>query len=359
MGIYYNQLTLNDRLTIEKMLNTKNFTYQQIADTIGCTRITIWRERHKGKITGIDTFYKEKTFYSSDTAQRITIDNKKRQGAKLNLIKNEELINYVIKKISIDKYSPKAISQEIRKKKSIVLDYISDNTIYRYIKRGYLNNIKMSDLPYEKTYHKKYMKIQKRASYGQSIEKRPAYINNRTEFGHWEMDSVEGSENSKKSLLVLSERKTRKELIFINENMTSKQVVDKINLLEKILGKYFKETFKTITMDNGSEFSRVEELAKSIIYKNKTRTELYYCHPRTPTERGTNENINKMIRKYIHKGTNFDNKTNIEIFEIQEAINNYPRGIFQYDTSNDKFKEELKILKIPKSIQSFFFSFTN
>ena len=359
MGIKYNQLTLNDRLTIEKMLNTKHFTYQQIADTVGCTRITIWRERKKGTITGIDTYYKEKTFYSGDTAHKITINNKKRQGAKLKIIKNKELINYIIKRITIDKYSPRAISQEIKKKKSVVLDYTSDNTIYRYIKRGLLSNIKMSDLPYEKTYHKKYLKIQKRASYGQSIEKRPAYINDRTEFGHWEMDSVEGAENSKKSLLVLSERKTRKELIFLNNNMTSEQVVEKINLLEKVLGNHFKSTFKTITMDNGTEFSRVEEMAKSIIHKNKKRTELYYCHPRTPTERGTNENINKMIRKYIPKGTDFDNKTYTDIFEIQEAINNYPRGIFNFDTSNDKFKKELQLLKIPKAKQSFFFSLTN
>lgn len=356
MGKHYNQLTYNDRLTIEKMLNTKSFTKQQIANTVGCSRITIWREIKKGKITGIDTYYKEKVFYSSYTAQRITKENKSKQGAKLQQINDTNLMNYIIKKITIDRYSPRAISKTIKKQNIVFEYYISDFTIYRYIKRGYLNGITMRNLPYEKIYHRKYQKIQKRASFGASIEKRPNYINNREEFGHWEMDSVEGSDNSKKSLLVLSERKTRKELIFINENMTSLQVVDKINLLERNLGKFFPQVFKTITMDNGMEFSRVEEMSKSIITKNKIRTKLYYCHPHTPTERGTNENINKMIRKYIPKGTNLDNKEYNEIFNIQEAINNYPRGIFNYDTSNDRFKRELRILRIPKSKQSFFFS---
>lgn len=101
------------------------------------------------------------------------------------------------------------------------------------------------------------------------LEKRPIEILSRKEFGHWEMDSVEGSkEKSKKSLLVLSERKTRKELIFINENMSSFQVVDKINILEKSLGKYFKMIFKTITMDNGTEFADVIGMSKSILKQN-------------------------------------------------------------------------------------------
>ena len=218
--------------------------------------------------------------------------------------------------------------------------------------------------------------MQKRATFGESIEKRLIESLSRKEFGHWEMDSVEGSkEKSKKSLLVLSERKTRKELIFINENMSSFQVVDKINILEKSLGKYFKMIFKTITMDNGTEFADVIGISKSILKRNcptvgqiqnkssvqsldtsyKIRVKLYYCHPSTPQERGTNENINKMIRKYIPKGTNFDHETIEKIKYIQEEINNYPRKIFNYNTSNDMFIKELKALKIPKNTYSFLF----
>ena len=83
MGKYYSQLTLNDRLTLEKLLKVNKYTKQEIADTIGCTRVTIYREIEKGTIEGIDTNLKPITFYSGDTAHRIYIENKKRQGAKL------------------------------------------------------------------------------------------------------------------------------------------------------------------------------------------------------------------------------------------------------------------------------------
>ena len=364
MGKYYNQLTLNDRFIIEKMLKTNHFTKQEIADTVGCSRNTIYREIRKGTVQQLDSNLKELYFYCGDTSHRITISNKKKQGAKLKAINDKELMAFISKKIEIDKYSPRAVVKYIEKHKIKFKYYISDFTIYQYVKKGYFENLTMANLPYEKTYKKKYQKMQKRATFGESIEKRPKEILNRKEFGHWEMDSVEGSrESSKKSLLVLSERKTRKELIFINENMTSLQVVDKINILEKSLGKYFSKVFKSITMDNGTEFADVVGISKSILNKSvqpldtsyTIRVKLYYCHPSTPQERGTNENINKMIRKYIPKGTNFDNEPIEKIKNIQEEINNYPRKIFDYDTSNDMFIKELKALKIPKRTYSFLF----
>lgn len=355
MGKYYKQLTYNDRLTLEKMLNQKKFTKQEIADTIGCTRITIYREIKKGTVSGLDTQLKEIYFYAGDAADRITKYNKSKQGAKLKAINDKELLEYISKKIEIDRYSPRATIEYIKKHNLRFKTTISDFTIYRYIKKGYFENLTMDKLPYEKTYHKRYLKIQKIATIGQSIEKRPLYILNRSEFGHWEMDSVVGSEDSKKSLLVLSERKTRKELIFLNNNMTTQEVVNKIDLLEQKLGKHFKAIFKSITVDNGREFCNVNGLSKSIINKNQIRTQMYYCHAYHPEERGTNENINKMIRKYLPKGYNFDNEEPEYIKFIQEEINNYPRKIFNYNTANDMFRKELKKLHIPKNKRLFLF----
>lgn len=347
MGKCYKQLSLNDRLIIEKMLNSKQFTKTEIATTVNCSRQTLYREIQKGTITGIDTLLKPKTFYSSTTAQEITNRNKKKQGAKIKKANNKLLMNYITKKLDVDKYSPKAISVMVKKQKNIFGETISDNIIYKYIKENRFENITMSNLPYAKTYTKKYQKIQKRATLGQSIEERPEYINDRSEFGHWEMDSVEGSKDeSIKTMLVLSERKTRKEIMLKNDDQTSKEVVKNIDYLEFVLGKNFNRIFKSITVDNGHEFCDNVGISKSKLYKNKKRTDIYYCHPYTPWERGTNENINKMIRKYIPKGTNFDDKTNEDLKFIQEEINNYPRGIFNYKSANDMFIEELKKLKI-------------
>lgn len=355
MGKYYSQLTLNDRLTLEKLLKTNKFTKQEIADTIGCTRITIYREIEKGTIEGIDTNLNPVKFYSGDTAHRIYKKNKKKQGAKLKAINDKKLMRFITKKIEKDRYSPRATTMFIKKEKLKFKYSISDFTIYRYVKRGYFENLTMEKLPYTKTYHKRYQKLQKRASYGLSIEKRPKEVLSREEFGHWEMDSVEGGENSKKSLLVLSERKTRKELIFLNNNMTSKEVVNRIDEIEKNLKHNFPNIFIDFTMDNGTEFADTKGLSRSIINKNILRTKLYYCHPRTPTERGTNENINKMIRKYIPKGTNFDNYKPSYIKYIQEEINNYPRQLFGSDSANERFIIELQKLNLQPSDIPFLF----
>lgn len=355
MGKHYNQLTLNDRLTLEKLLKTNKYTKQEIADTIGFTRVTIYREINKGTVEGIDTNLNPTTFYSGDTGQRIYENNKKKQGAKPKAVNDKKLMKFIANKLENDKYSPLAIKMFIDKHQLKFKHTISDFTIYSYIKKGYFKNITMDKLPYAKTYHKHYQKIQKRASFGQSIEKRPKDVLSREEFGHWEMDSVEGGENSKKSLLVLSERKTRKELIFLNDNMTSEEVVKKIDEIEKYLKNKFSNIFLSITMDNGSEFADAKGISISKISKNKLRTNLYYCHPHTPTERGTNENINKMVRKYIPKGTNFDNYKPSYIKYIQEEINNYPRKLFKSDSANERFIIELQKLNIKPNDIPFLF----
>ena len=105
----------------------------------------------------------------------------------------------------------------------------------------------------------------------------------------------------------------------------------------------FKRVFKSITVDNGVEFSDCSGLERSVIGEGK-RTFVFYCHPYSSWERGTNENTNKLIRRHIPKGTNFDGRTDEEIATIEEWINNYPRGIFGFKTSKELFEEEIKKL---------------
>ena len=141
--------------------------------------------------------------------------------------------------------------------------------------------------------------------YPKVIEKRPVEIAERNTFGHWEMDSVVGARGvSKKALLVLTERKTRKEIIFLLKDHTSAAVVKALDRLERKLGKKFREIFKSITVDNGSEFADWEGMERSRRSKKK-RTKIYYCHPYSSWERGSNENQNKLVRRHIPKGRKF------------------------------------------------------
>ena len=160
------------------------------------------------------------------------------------------------------------------------------------------------------------------------------------------MDSVLGQRGkSKNTLLVLTERKTRNEIIFKLPDHTDEAVVAALDRLERKWGAdMFKRVFKTITVDNGSEFADAEGLQRSIINEGEKRTKVYYCHPYSSWERGTNEVTNKMIRRKIPKGTNFDDRTEEEVESIENWINGYPRKIHGYHSAGELFKEEVKQL---------------
>lgn len=215
-----------------------------------------------------------------------------------------------------------------------------------YIKKGIFLNITMEDLPEKKKQHKKKkVKVQKRVQAGDSISQRPEHIDFREEFGHWEMDTVVGPQGkSKKVMLVLTERKTRKEIVYLMPDRKAQTVVKTLNMIERKCGeRLFRDVFKTITVDNGVEFSDAEGLEKSRRNKKK-RTKVYYCHPYSSCERGSNENANRLIRRHIPKGVNFDKKSKTEIKEIETWINNYPRKIFEYDTAENQFINEMEKL---------------
>lgn len=92
------------------------------------------------------------------------------------------------------------------------------------------------------------------------------------------------------------------------------------------------------TFDNGSEFMDCAGIEKSVYGKDRKRTKVYYCHPYSAYERGTNENINKMIRRFLPKGTDFRKVTAAYIQRVETWINNYPREILGFETSGSLFE---------------------
>lgn len=189
-----------------------------------------------------------------------------------------------------------------------------------------------------------------RAPAGESIEQRPEEIDEREEFGHWEGDTVysgKGKRKTTRALLTLTERKTRKEIIIAIPNRKAETVVKALDALERKLGaRRFRAIFKSITFDNGTEFAAAEELERSCINKHLPRTKVYFCHPYSSWERGTNENTNGMIRRRFPKGTNFAAVTNAQIVQAENWINNYPRKILGYKSSEIVFRECLRELGI-------------
>ena len=153
-------------------------------------------------------------------------------------------------------------------------------------------------------------------------------------------------------MLVFTERKTRKELIFVSKDKTALSTVHIINTIEQKIGtRNFRKLFKSITCDNGTEFSNTCGMEYSPLNQKK-RTTVYYCHPYCSSERGSNENQNAFIRRFIPKGTPIEKYTLDEIKNIEEFINNYPRHKFDGKSSQKLFINELNQLNI-KNINFF------
>lgn len=339
-------LTHTQRLQLEQCLKAK-LTRQAIADKLGIGIATVYRELQRGKYIHkayIDTdcvgdkVYRNEVRYSAELAQHKYEINKTSHGPQLKIGNDFEFVRYVEKRVIKDRISPCAVCGEIKRNR-LFKTVISKTTMYRYIEQGIFMNITMSHLPVGLR-KKKYRKTKaKRPPKGTSIEQRPNEIAERNSFGHWEMDCVIGKQRTKNVLLVLTERLTRYELIFKMPNKKAESVVKCINQLEYKHGKNFRKIFKSITVDNGSEFSDFVGIEQSI-YKGK-RVSVYYCHPYSSCERGSNERINRDIRRMLPKGTDFTPYTDEHIQAVQNWVNDYPREIFGYVCSAVKFAEQL------------------
>lgn len=328
-------LTWTQRLQLESMLKAKVHK-KKIAEVLGVSLQTIYNELKRGTYSRLDSrTYTYIDTYSPEIAQARYEFYLTGKGPALKVEKDYALIEYIEKRVLKDGLSPCAVLGEIRHKK-MPYTHISKTTLYRYIREGLFPHLTMDHI---NTKEKKYETVRARkAPRGTSIEKRPDFINNRAEFGHWEMDCVCGP--TKSVILVLTERKTRREILHPMKSQKAENVVRFLNKLEKRFGKDFKKIFKSITVDNGSEFSDVRGMEKSIF--NGKRTDVYYCHPYSSWERGSNERMNREIRRKIPKGSNIAKFTPAEIKAIQDWVNNYPREIFGYATSEELFQAELQ-----------------
>ncbi len=338
----FKHLSKSDRLIIDTMLRDGKGK-KEIADRIGVDKSTIYREEKRGRYLHRNSDWTETERYSPDIADQKYRENLKAKGPDLKIGNDQELADYIENRIANDGFSPEAVLGEIKQKGMEFQTTISKTTLYRYIDIGIFLSLTNKDLPVKRRKKKKHKKVKKqsRPSAGESIERRPECVDSREEFGHWEMDTVVGARGkSKHSLLVLTERKTRQEVVRLLEEHTTEKVVEALNGLEEEWGGLFSNVFKTITVDNGSEFADCLGLQKSIL-GDGDRTKVYYCHPYSSYERGSNENQNKLIRRKIPKGTNFDDKTAEDIQQVEEWVNNYPRKIFEYETSQMRFDQEL------------------
>ncbi|MGQ7380820.1 IS30 family transposase, partial [Streptococcus suis] len=208
-------------------------------------------------------------------------------------------------------------SPEMMVKKKQVKVGIS--TIYYWFHNGHLGLTKADML-----YPRKWKGLKKQASpnfkpAGKSIEERPEVINLRLENGHYEIDTVLLTRAKNQCLLVLTDRRSRHQIIRLIPNKTAESVNQALRLL---IAEYH---ILSITADNGSEFSRLVEVFPE--------EHIYYAHPYSSWERGSNENHNRLIRRWLPKGTK--KTTPKEVAFIENWINNYPKKCLDYKSPSE------------------------
>lgn len=205
---------------------------------------------------------------------------------------------------------------------------ISYEAIYMHIyahRQARLNKKLIKLLPYQKTQRRRPCARTKRGSRIKdaiSIDQRPGHIENREETGHWEGDLVIGK-GQQSAIGTLVERKSRFTYICKIRDRSSRTVT---KAFVQKLNKMPEEHLKSMTYDNGLEMANHKWLTK------KTGMTVFFAHPYSSWERGTNENTNGLIRRYFPKGTDFDLVEAHELDRVQDLLNNRPRKVLGYRT---------------------------
>lgn len=339
----FTHLSQIDRGNLEAYLK-QGISITKISKLMNRSRSTIYREIKRGTIT--KTYYrKEKKVYDPKHAQKNYEQKrvKSKKSYKLNDCIN--FIEFVEEKILKEKWAPDSCVGYAKKNK-IYNKILSTKTIYNYIDKG-LISIKPKDLALKLRRTPKKEKIRKyKNNLGKSIELRPTHIENREEFGHWEIDTVIGKKGKEEPvILTLVERKTRYYIPIIIEGKNAKSVNSG---LKEIL-EYFKtdsqkqsEVFKSITADNGLEFASLSDFEE--------HCQIYFAHPYSSWERGCNEKHNGILRRYLPKGQSFKDLDEESLYRIMDMINNLPRKILGYSTPEELFEQELDKIFALKSV---------
>ena len=326
------RLTLKERVQIETLLNEKK-SKAYIAKKLNRARSTVTREINKFG-------YSDRIKYVAELAHWHAKDDylNKRNTDKISIYK--KLRTFVYRGL-LSEWTPEQIAGKLK------LDFpndpimsISHESIYRYIytkPQASLNKKLIKLLVRKKTRRRP---AKKRRGTGSkitnqvSIDNRPKHIDLREEVGHWEGDLMIGK-NQKSAIGTIVERKSRYTLIVKLKARNSKEVA---KMFSKILNKLNPILKKSMTYDNGVEMARHKEIT------NKTGMKIYFAHPYSSWERGTNENTNGLIRRYLPKGTDFNLINKKQLLIIQEKLNNRPRKIIGYKTPKEIIDSELKFV---------------
>lgn len=331
----HKHLNFEERMTIQIRLR-EGYTPYKIAKELQRSLNTILNEIRRGTVPQIKQ-KKTTNIYLADAGNAIYKQNRLNCGPKYRRLICTDFISFVCDKMKNDLWSVDACFGDAMKHKRFKRsEMVCTKTIYNYIDLGLLE-LKNIDLPLKLKRNTKQQRIRtNKKKLGRSITERPESVATREEFGHWEIDTVIGSKNKDDEVLMtLAERMTRQFIIRKIPGKTAVAITNGIEALQQEFGTQFSQVFKTITSDNGSEFAELSTLEQCC------DTKVYFTHPYSSFERGTNERHNGLIRRFIPKGNRIDEYTIEEIAFIENWSNTLPRKVLGYHTPEDLFEEHL------------------
>jgi IS30 family transposase len=339
--VKYKHLTERDRYKLEGYLEA-GLRVSEISKRLNRHKSTVYRELQRGTVERIGYNLETYKTYRANVAQSNYDKRVSYRERSLKIGSDKNLEEYIRKRILKDRLSPDAVIGGINRQGLKFKGMICTKTLYNYVEKGILSGISNANLwekrKRKKKNHRSIQRVCLRNRGAKSIEERPQEITRRLEYGHWEGDCVKSRFKKKSGLFTLTERKTREQLIFKIKALTQESILKSMDLLEGKYRQHFKDKFKSITLDNGSEFLDWETIEKSRLSEGK-RTQVYFAHPYSSWERGTNENQNRMIRRFIPKGTDIAKISAREIKRIEKWMNNCPRKILGYRTANEMVLE--------------------
>ncbi|WP_394174353.1 IS30 family transposase [Thalassotalea litorea] len=318
-------LTLTEREEISRGLASKK-SLREIARKLGRSPSTVCREvkRHGGS-----------KCYRANKADKVAWENTKRPKT-CKLLGNKALCLIIARKMATA-WSPQQISGWLKRKYPDKEElHVSHETIYKtlYIQaRGALKK----ELQKHLRTHRPVRKSRKTTLKGKGIggisdavpiSERPASVEDRAVPGHWEGDLIQGSNNS--YIVTLVERHSRYVML---AKVPNNKTVTVIKALIKQSKKLPTELYKSLTWDRGAELSNHKDFTLA------TDIQVYFCDPKCPWQRGSNENTNRLLRQYFPKGTDLSVHSQLRLNQVARQLNERPRKTLEYETPAERFNE--------------------
>lgn len=316
----YHHFTIEERCCLREYY-VKGKSYREIAKLLGRNVSSVSRELRRNC-----TFYRDIPRYYPYTAQRKS--NLRNSYRHKGVFWDRKVLDYIEEKLSLT-WSPEQISNT-----PCEFKLPSFKTIYRWLYEGYIckGNVKVLR---KKGKTRKRLGNSGRFSTGKSIRKRDKSVYKRIEFGHWEADTVvSGRGKSKTCFATLAERVTRYFIAIKIPNRNGETMADAII---KTLSKLPKGAVKTITCDRGSEFSGWRKIEKGL------QCDMYFADPYCAWQKGTNENLNGLLREFYPKGRDLSRVSEKTLEKNLALINARPKKVLKFKKPVDLFNEFLSM----------------